>query len=179
MLDAFVQIAPPPGVRPSQTRDVSPFESDFSGFAFKIQANMDPEHRDRIAFFRICSGKFTKGMKVKHHRLGKEIRLSNATIFMAQERSHVEEAYPGDIIGIHNHGTIKIGDTFTTKEPLKFLGIPSFAPGAFPAGPVERSVENQIPEQRIDPAGGRRYHPGVPAASGEHARDRGRGCFAV
>ena len=131
MLDAFVQIAPPPGIRPSQTRDVSPFESDFSGFAFKIQANMDPEHRDRIAFFRICSGKFTKGMKVKHHRLGKEIRLSNATIFMAQERSHVEEAYPGDIIGIHNHGTIKIGDTFTTKEPLNFLGIPSFAPEHF------------------------------------------------
>jgi peptide chain release factor 3 len=110
---------------------VSPYEEDFSGFAFKIQANMDPEHRDRIAFFRICSGKFVKGMKVKHHRLGKEIRLSNATIFMAQERSHVEEAYPGDIIGIHNHGTIKIGDTFTTKEPLKFLGIPSFAPEHF------------------------------------------------
>jgi peptide chain release factor 3 len=131
MLDAFVQIAPSPGVRPAATRDVSPYEEDFSGFAFKIQANMDPEHRDRIAFFRICSGKFVKGMKVKHHRLGKEIRLSNATIFMAQERSHVEEAYPGDIIGIHNHGTIKIGDTFTTKEPLKFLGIPSFAPEHF------------------------------------------------
>ena len=131
MLDAFVKIAPPPGVRPSQTRDVSPLEADFSGFTFKIQANMDPEHRDRIAFFRICSGKFTRGMKVRHHRIGKEIRLSNATIFMAQERSHVEEAYPGDIIGIHNHGTIKIGDTFTTKEPLKFLGIPSFAPEHF------------------------------------------------
>ena len=131
MLDAFVQIAPPPGVRPGASRDVSPMESDFSGFTFKIQANMDPEHRDRIAFFRICSGKFTKGMKVRHHRIGKEIRLSNATIFMARERSNVEEAYPGDIIGIHNHGTIKIGDTFTTKEPLKFLGIPSFAPEHF------------------------------------------------
>jgi peptide chain release factor 3 len=131
MLDAFVKIAPPPGIRPAQSRDVNPMESDFSGFAFKIQANMDPEHRDRIAFFRICSGKFVKGMKVKHHRIGKEIRLSNATMFMAQERSHVEEAYPGDIIGIHNHGTIKIGDTFTTKEPLTFLGIPSFAPEHF------------------------------------------------
>jgi peptide chain release factor 3 len=131
MLDAFVKIAPPPGIRPSQTRDVSPLETDFSGFTFKIQANMDPEHRDRIAFFRICSGKFARGMKVRHHRIGKDIRLSNATIFMAQERSHVEEAYPGDIIGIHNHGTIKIGDTFTTKEPLKFLGIPSFAPEHF------------------------------------------------
>lgn len=131
MLDAFVKIAPPPGIRPSQTRDVNPLETDFSGFTFKIQANMDPEHRDRIAFFRICSGKFTRGMKVRHHRIGKDIRLSNATIFMAQERSNVEEAYPGDIIGIHNHGTIKIGDTFTTKEPLKFLGIPSFAPEHF------------------------------------------------
>ncbi|MCA1787413.1 MAG: peptide chain release factor 3, partial [Desulfobacteraceae bacterium] len=131
MLNAFVKIAPPPGIRPTRTRDVSPLETDFSGFTFKIQANMDPEHRDRIAFFRICSGKFTRGMKVRHHRIGKEIRLSNATIFMARERSNVEEAYPGDIIGIHNHGTIKIGDTFTTKEPLKFLGIPSFAPEHF------------------------------------------------
>lgn len=131
MLDAFVQIAPPPGKRKTATREVSPEESAFSGFAFKIQANMDPEHRDRIAFFRICSGKFQKGMKVRHHRIGKDIKLSNATIFMAQERSHIEEAYPGDIIGIHNHGTIKIGDTFTTKEDLKFLGIPSFAPEYF------------------------------------------------
>jgi len=131
MLDAFVEMAPPPGNRKTATREVSPDEEAFSGFTFKIQANMDPAHRDRIAFFRICSGKFTKGMKVKHHRIGKEITLSNATIFMAQERSNVEEAYPGDIIGIHNHGTIKIGDTFTTKEPLKFLGIPSFAPEHF------------------------------------------------
>ncbi|MCP4114025.1 MAG: peptide chain release factor 3 [Desulfobacteraceae bacterium] len=131
MLDAFVEMAPPPGNRKTATREVAPEEEAFSGFTFKIQANMDPAHRDRIAFFRICSGKFTKGMKVKHHRIGKDITLSNATIFMAQERNNVEEAYPGDIIGIHNHGTIKIGDTFTTKEPLKFLGIPSFAPEHF------------------------------------------------
>jgi peptide chain release factor 3 len=98
---------------------------------FKIQANMNPAHRDRIAFFRICSGTFTHGMKVRHHRLGKDITLANATIFMAQERSHVEEAYPGDIIGLHNHGTIKIGDTFTPKEELKFTGIPNFAPEHF------------------------------------------------
>ena len=131
MLDAFVELAPAPGPRPTLTRSVSPEESEFSGFAFKIQANMDPAHRDRIAFFRICSGKFTRGMKVKHHRLGKEVTVANATIFMAQDRSHVEEAWPGDIIGIHNHGTIKIGDTFTTKEELKFTGIPSFAPEHF------------------------------------------------
>jgi peptide chain release factor 3 len=131
MLDTFIKIAPCPGNRSTSTREVKPEEGAFSGFTFKIQANMDPEHRDRIAFFRICSGKFTKGMKVRHHRIGKDIKISNATIFMAQERSNIETAFPGDIIGIHNHGTIKIGDTFTLKEPLKFLGIPSFAPEHF------------------------------------------------
>ncbi len=131
MLDSFVKIAPPPGKRKAESREVDPHEKHFSGFTFKIQANMDPEHRDRIAFFRICSGKFTKGMKVKHHRIGKEIKIANATIFFARERSNIEEAFPGDIIGIHNHGTIKIGDTFTEKEPLKFLGIPNFAPERF------------------------------------------------
>jgi len=131
LLDAFVELAPPPGPRMTTTREVRPEEEAFSGFSFKIQANMDPAHRDRIAFVRICSGKFTRGMKVMHHRLGKEITLANATIFMAQDRSNVEEAYPGDIIGIHNHGTIKIGDTFTDREPLQFTGIPSFVPEHF------------------------------------------------
>lgn len=131
LLDSFVELAPSPGSRPAAERIVNPEETAFSGFAFKIQANMNPAHRDRIAFFRICSGKFTRGMKVKHHRLGKDISLANATIFMAQDRSNVEEAFPGDIIGIHNHGTIKIGDTFTDKEPLKFTGIPNFAPEHF------------------------------------------------
>ncbi len=131
MLDAFVEMAPAPRPRKAVTRTVQPEEADFSGFVFKIQANMNPAHRDRIAYCRICSGKFTKGMKVKHHRLGKEIALNNATIFMAQERSKVEEAWPGDIIGLHNHGTIKIGDTFTSKEELQFTGIPNFAPEHF------------------------------------------------
>ena len=131
LLDSFVEMAPGPIPRMTVTREVSPYEEPFSGFVFKIQANMDPAHRDRIAFFRICSGKFTNGMKVKHHRLGKDITISNATIFMAQDRTHVEEAFPGDIIGIHNHGTIKIGDTFSIKEELKFTGIPSFAPEHF------------------------------------------------
>jgi peptide chain release factor 3 len=131
MLDCFVEMAPSPGKRKTAERDVAPGEEAFSGFVFKIQANMNPAHRDRIAFFRVCSGKFTRGMKVKHHRLGKDITLSNATIFMAQERSHVDEAWPGDIIGLHNHGTIKIGDTFTDREPLKFTGIPNFAPEHF------------------------------------------------
>lgn len=131
LLDAFVEMAPAPGPRETVTREVYPDEEDFSGFAFKIQANMDPAHRDRIAFVRICSGKFLRGMKVMHHRIGKEVTFSNATIFMAQDRAHVEEAYPGDIIGIHNHGTIKIGDTFSLKESLAFTGIPNFAPDHF------------------------------------------------
>ncbi|MBN1635247.1 MAG: peptide chain release factor 3 [Deltaproteobacteria bacterium] len=131
LLDTFVEMAPCPGPRPSASREISPYERAFSGFTFKIQANMDPAHRDRIAFFRICSGKFTRGMKVMHHRIGKEVILSNATIFMAQDRKNIDEAYPGDIIGIHNHGTISIGDTFTDKEELKFIGIPYFAPEHF------------------------------------------------
>ncbi len=131
MLDAFVEMAPAPGSRAAVSREVSPYEKSFSGFAFKIQANMNPAHRDRIAFVRICSGKFSRGMKVIHHRIGKEVALANATIFMAQDRANVKEAFPGDIIGIHNHGTIKIGDTFTEKEVLKFSGIPNFAPEHF------------------------------------------------
>ncbi|HWI40718.1 MAG TPA: peptide chain release factor 3 [Verrucomicrobiae bacterium] len=131
LLDTFVENAPAPLPRPAVTRTVSPYEEPFSGFVFKIQANMDPAHRDRIAFFRICSGKFTRGMKVRHVRLGREVQIANATIFMAQDRTHVEEAYPGDIIGIHNHGTMKIGDTFTQGEELQFTGIPNFAPEHF------------------------------------------------
>jgi peptide chain release factor 3 len=131
LLDTFVEHAPPPLPRETLTRMVDPHEEAFSGFVFKIQANMDPAHRDRIAFFRICSGKFCRGMKVKHHRLGRDFQIANATIFMAQDRTNVDEAYPGDIIGIHNHGTIKIGDTFTLGEELKFTGIPNFAPEHF------------------------------------------------
>ena len=131
LLDAFVELAPPPGPRETAERVVRPEEPNFSAFCFKIQANMDPAHRDRIAFFRVCSGRFEKGMKVRHHRIGKEIRLANATIFMAQDRSHVDEAWPGDIIGIHNHGAIRIGDTLSEKEPLRFTGIPNFAPEMF------------------------------------------------
>ncbi len=131
LLDTFVQQAPPPLPRETTSRVVSPYDEPFTGFVFKIQANMDPAHRDRIAFFRICSGKFTRGMKVRHLRLGREVQIANATIFMAQDRTNVDEAYPGDIIGIHNHGTIKIGDTFTQGEELKYTGIPNFAPEHF------------------------------------------------
>ncbi len=136
LLNAFVELAPPPRPRLAitqapETRAVEPTEAEFSGVVFKIQANMDPAHRDRIAFLRICSGRFQRGMKLRHHRIGKDVTVSNATIFMAQDRTNVDEAWPGDIIGLHNHGTIKIGDTFTEREPLKFTGIPSFAPDHF------------------------------------------------
>jgi peptide chain release factor 3 len=131
MLDTFVRLAPDPRPREAETRVVAPEEPDFSGVVFKIQANMDPEHRDRIAFVRICSGRFQRGMQVKHHRTGKNMTLANAIIFMAKDRSGVEDAWPGDIIGVHNHGALRIGDTLTSKEPLKFKGIPNFAPEFF------------------------------------------------
>lgn len=131
LLDLFVDIAPTPRPRETTSRVVSPYEDSFSGVVFKVQANMDPNHRDRMAFLRICSGRFERGMKVQHHRRNQEVRIANATMFVAQEREGVEHAYPGDIIGIPNHGTIRIGDTFTEKEPLQFTGIPSFAPEHF------------------------------------------------
>lgn len=131
LLDCFVDIAPAPQPRAADTRIVMPDEPAFSGFVFKVQANMDPAHRDRIAFLRICSGKFEKGMRLRHHRIGKDIVIANPIMFMAQERTSVEEAWPGDIIGIRNHGTIHIGDTFTEKEVLNFTGIPNFAPEHF------------------------------------------------
>lgn len=128
LLDDFAEYAPGPQSREAVDRSVKPNEPKFSGFVFKIQANMDPKHRDRIAFLRVCSGEFKKGMKLSHLRLGKEVQISNALTFMAGDRAHAESALAGDIIGLHNHGTIRIGDTFTQGEPLKFTGIPNFAP---------------------------------------------------
>lgn len=131
MLDKFVEWAPEPLSRQTTSREVSAFESDFSGFVFKIQANMDPKHRDRIAFVRVCSGRYSKGMKMRHTRTGKDIKIADAVSFKAGERVLVEEAVSGDIIGLHNHGTIQIGDTFTTGEDVRFTGIPHFAPELF------------------------------------------------
>ena len=155
LLDAFVEHAPPPGPRettsrapgstPGSTsghtqsrnlggnlgRTVHADETALTGFVFKIQANMDPAHRDRVAFMRICSGRFESGMKMYHVRLGKLVKAANALTFMAQEREHVENAWPGDIVGLHNHGTISIGDTFTEGETLQFSGVPHFAPELF------------------------------------------------
>lgn len=131
LLDDFASNAPGPMPRTAQERLVSPDEKQFSGFVFKIQANMDPKHRDRIAFLRICSGEFKKGMKLSHLRIGKDVQIANALTFMAGDRTHAESALAGDIIGLHNHGTIRIGDTFTQGEVLKFTGIPNFAPELF------------------------------------------------
>ncbi|KUJ82699.1 peptide chain release factor 3 [Microbulbifer flavimaris] len=131
MLDGFVEWAPGPQPRETHDRSVQPEEEKFSGFVFKIQANMDPKHRDRIAFMRVCSGTYRRGMKMKHVRLGKDVKIADAVTFMAGDRTHVEEAIAGDIIGLHNHGTIQIGDTFTEGESLKFTGIPNFAPELF------------------------------------------------
>ncbi|MFA5630689.1 MAG: peptide chain release factor 3 [Porticoccaceae bacterium] len=131
MLDHFVEWAPPPRDRQTETRVVAAGEEKFSGFVFKIQANMDPKHRDRIAFLRICSGTYQQGMKMRHVRLGKDVRIADAVTFLAGEREQVEEGIAGDIIGLHNHGTIQIGDTFTEGEDLKFTGIPHFAPELF------------------------------------------------
>lgn len=117
--------------RKTDTREVTAEEEKFTGFVFKIQANMDPKHRDRVAFMRVVSGKYEKGMKLRQVRTGKDVVISDALTFMAGDRSHVEEAWPGDIIGLHNHGTIQIGDTFTQGEMMKFTGIPNFAPELF------------------------------------------------
>lgn len=139
LLDSFVEHSPVPQSRNgivttkggSEDRTVQPDEHKLTGFVFKIQANMDPQHRDRIAFMRVCSGQFSKGMKAKNVRLGKDVKIPDAVTFMASDRGHTDEAYPGDIIGIHNHGTISIGDTFTEGENLQFSGIPNFAPELF------------------------------------------------
>ncbi|MCE1239663.1 MAG: peptide chain release factor 3 [Azonexaceae bacterium] len=131
LLDAVVDLSPAPKARPAVSRTVDAFEAKFSGFVFKIQANMDPKHRDRIAFLRVCSGRFDRGMKVRQVATGKTLSINNAITFMARDRSTADEAWSGDIIGIPNHGTIRLGETFTEGEDLRFTGIPSFAPEIF------------------------------------------------
>jgi peptide chain release factor 3 len=131
LLDAFAEYAPQPQPRETSSRVVLPIEEKFSGFVFKIQANMDPMHRDRIAFLRVCSGRYQQGMKVFQVSLNREVKIPQALTFMAADREHIQEAWPGDIIGLYNHGTIQIGDTFSEGESLKFMGIPYFSPELF------------------------------------------------
>ncbi|MDZ7663495.1 peptide chain release factor 3 [Thiohalophilus sp.] len=150
LLDYFVEIAPRPQAHETRQRIVEPEEEKFTGFVFKIQANMDPQHRDRVAFLRVCSGTYEKGMKARQVRLGKDVKLANAITFMASEREHVETAYPGDIIGLHNHGTIQIGDTFSQGEDLKFTGIPNFAPELFRRVRLRDPMKNKALQKGLD-----------------------------
>lgn len=130
-LNCLIVHSPCPQSRITKEREVNATEEKLSGFIFKIQANMDPAHRDRIAFFRICSGQYKRGMKMRHVRIGRDVQIANAVTFMAGNREQAEEAWPGDVIGLHNHGTIQVGDTFTQGEGLNFTGIPYFAPELF------------------------------------------------
>ena len=139
LLDCFVKIAPAPKPIQAVERVVRPEEENFTGFVFKIHANMDPNHRDRIAFLKICSGTFERNKNYLHVRSGKQMKFSSPTAFMAEKKSVIDFAYPGDIVGLHDTGTFKIGDTFTEGEKLKFTGIPSFSPELF------RYIENADP----------------------------------
>ena len=139
LLDTFVEIAPTPGKSFTVDREVSPYEEKFTGFVFKIHANMDPNHRDRIAFVKICSGKFERNTNYLHVGENKLMKFSNPTGFMGDKKSVIDEAYPGDIVGIHDTGSFKIGDSLTEGEKLKFTGIPSFSPEMF------RYIENGDP----------------------------------
>ena len=141
ILNALIDWAPAPQARDATVRTVQPEEEKFSGFVFKIQANMDPKHRDRIAFLRVCSGEFSRGMKIKHLRLNREVNVAGAVTFMSHERELAEEAYAGDIIGLPNHGNIQIGDSFSEGEMLQFTGIPFFAPELFRAVRIKNPLK--------------------------------------
>ena len=154
LLDCFVEIAPGPLARQTEERIIAPTEDEFSGFVFKIHANMDPKHRDRIAFLRICSGKFERNTNYLHVRKNKKIKFSNPTSFMAEKKTVVDEAYPGDVIGLYDSGNFKIGDTLTAGEVLHFKGIPSFSPEQFRyvnnADPLKSKQLNKGLEQLMD-----------------------------
>jgi len=137
VLDALVDLAPTPGPRKALQRDVLPDEPRFSGVVFKVQANMDPAHRDRVAFVRVSSGRFERGMRLKVSRTGKEIRPNNVVSFLSQRRELLDEAYAGDVIGIPNHGVLQLGDVLTEGEALQFTGLPFFAPELFQAVEVK------------------------------------------
>ena len=130
-LDALIDLAPPPGPKEAIQRVVEPTEDKFTGVVFKIQANMDPAHRDRVAFVRVCSGQFARGMQLKISRNGKDLRTNNVVSFLSQRRDLLDEAYAGDVIGIPNHGVLQLGDTLTEGEKLQFTGLPFFAPEIF------------------------------------------------
>ena len=150
LLDGFIKYAPLPQSRQCDTRNVSPEEEKLTGFIFKIQANMDPKHHDRLAFMRIVSGEYQKGMKVLQVPTGKQIKIANAVTFMSRERSSAEVAHAGDVIGIHNHGGIRIGDTFTQGEKLNFQGIPNFAPELFRRAQLKDPLKAKVLQKGLD-----------------------------
>ena len=150
LLDGFIQYAPTPQERESDIRNVLPEEKKLTGFVFKIQANMDPKHHDRLAFMRIVSGEYQKGMKVLQVSSGKQIKIANAVTFMSRERSSIDLAYAGDVIGIHNHGGIGIGDTFTQGEKINFQGIPNFAPELFRRAQLKDPLKAKALQKGLD-----------------------------
>jgi peptide chain release factor 3 len=143
VLDALIEQAPPPGPKPAVQREVAPTEEKFTGVVFKIQANMDPAHRDRVAFVRVCSGRFDRGMRLKLARTGKEVKTASAVSFLSQRREILEDAYPGDIIGLPNRGVLQLGDTLTEGEMLQFTGLPFFAPEIFHMVEVADPIRNK------------------------------------
>jgi peptide chain release factor 3 len=163
LLEGLMRLAPSPRPQKTTTRLVDPAEEAVSGFVFKIQANMDPKHRDRIAFLRLCSGHFQRGMKLLHVRSGKQMTLHNPVLFLARDRELAEEAYAGDIIGIPNHGTLRIGDALTEGEPLQFTGIPSFAPELLqsvrPVDPMRTKHLTRALEQLAEEGAARVFKP--------------------
>jgi peptide chain release factor 3 len=143
VLDALVELAPAPGPKPAVQRVVEPTEDKFTGVVFKIQANMDPAHRDRIAFVRVCSGRFERGMGLKLSRTGKDVKTASAVSFLSQRREILEDAWPGDIIGLPNRGLLQLGDTLTEGEKLMFTGLPFFAPEIFHTVEVKDPIRNK------------------------------------
>ena len=165
LLSGLVTVAPPPRPQKAEERVVDPAEDKVTGFVFKIQANMDPKHRDRVAFFRLSSGHFKRGMKLRHIRSGKQINLHNPMLFLARERETVEDAYAGDIIGIPNHGNLRIGDALTDGEELRFTGIPSFAPellrSVHPSDPMRAKHLGRALQQLAEEGVARVFKPRV------------------
>jgi len=163
LLQGLVRHAPSPRPQPAEEREVKPTEDQVSGFVFKIQANMDPKHRDRIAFVRLCSGHFRRGMKMRHVRSGKTLAIHNPVLFLARDRELAEEAWPGDIVGIPNHGNLRIGDALTEGEELHFKGIPSFAPEllqrARPEDPMKAKHLGRALEQLAEEGVARVFKP--------------------
>ena len=140
LLDTFIKIAPGPQSRETTNGVIEPTNNSFSGFVFKIHANLDPKHRDRIAFLRVCSGKFERNKFFYHVRLNREFKFANPASFMAQDKNLIEEAYPGDVIGLYDSGNFKIGDTLSEGEQFMFKGIPTFSPEIFRELQLNRSL---------------------------------------